>query len=74
MWHGIVGSLASRGLEVQPHLTLGRCYNITTRERMQVYDRAAWVKEDRGKKASENRQRKGEVEQANKIEVAPSVE
>ena len=69
-WQMIVGYLASRGTGESPHLTLpGAWYNIVHEGGCRFM--AAWVREEEN--ASNQRQKKREAEEADKVEVAPGV-
>ena len=64
----IFGYLASRGTGKPPHLTLGRD-NTVHEGRCRFM--AAWAREEEN--ASNQRQKKREAEEADKVEVAPGV-
>ena len=68
----IFGYLASRGTGEPPHLTLGHSdFSLNTVQEGCCRFMAAWVREEES--ASNQRLKKREAEEADKVEVAPGV-
>ena len=68
-WQMIFGYLASRGTGEPPHLTPGAWYNIVHEGGCRFM--AAWAREEEN--ASNQRQKKIEAEETDKVEVVPGV-